>query len=452
MRPPPTCERWRCRGADAFVAARTATRRRARTGRALGRGEGPSRARGRAGAGTSRSRSTISAMRRSTAARISRARASAARARGQSCSPTTPSITDSLGWAYFRRGDVKRALPLLERAARAEPADATINEHLGDAYWSLGGATRPATLGARRRWSREGGEAARLAAKIADGPSGDESSPHRAKLNLALHVRARARGRLSRDRDAVRVRRQTATRARRAARCTASFTITGPFAAALTAEDDNLVTARRARRSTRCSARSPPLAIDARQASAGRVGHRRRLGGRRGDAARAGAAGAVSHRTMPGCSTAPTALGSDVPACLLGRTAVGRGGASSLREVDGTGRNADAAGQSRRRGVDRRRCSRGWDGVDRGAIVGRRRLGHDAQTAATTSRRPPAWWRRRSARCSICLTSRGRLARAHVGFGRDLLRAVRQHPARSRAAARVAAAQPDWWRLETALA
>ncbi len=49
-----------------------------------------------------------------------------------------PAITDSLGWAYYRRGDLARALPLLERAAKSDPGDPKINEHLGDAYWRLG--------------------------------------------------------------------------------------------------------------------------------------------------------------------------------------------------------------------------------------------------------------------------------------------------------------------------
>ena len=52
--------------------------------------------------------------------------------------PSDPAITDSLGWAYFKRGDTAKALPLLERAAKADPGDPRINEHLGDAYWQLG--------------------------------------------------------------------------------------------------------------------------------------------------------------------------------------------------------------------------------------------------------------------------------------------------------------------------
>ncbi|WP_174296846.1 tetratricopeptide repeat protein, partial [Sphingomonas bacterium] len=52
--------------------------------------------------------------------------------------PNDPSIEDSLAWAWFKRGDVARALPLLERAAVGEPANAVIAEHLGDAYWTVG--------------------------------------------------------------------------------------------------------------------------------------------------------------------------------------------------------------------------------------------------------------------------------------------------------------------------
>ncbi len=47
-------------------------------------------------------------------------------------------IADSLGWAYYRTGDLAKAVPTLEEAARQEPGDATINDHLGDAYWRVG--------------------------------------------------------------------------------------------------------------------------------------------------------------------------------------------------------------------------------------------------------------------------------------------------------------------------
>ena len=58
--------------------------------------------------------------------------------RASKLKPSDPVITDSLGWAYFKRGDTSKALPLLERAAKADPGDPKINEHLGDAYWQIG--------------------------------------------------------------------------------------------------------------------------------------------------------------------------------------------------------------------------------------------------------------------------------------------------------------------------
>jgi Flp pilus assembly protein TadD len=52
--------------------------------------------------------------------------------------PDDPAITDSLGWVYYLRGDVPKAIETLERAVAGEPSEPTINEHLGDAYWTAG--------------------------------------------------------------------------------------------------------------------------------------------------------------------------------------------------------------------------------------------------------------------------------------------------------------------------
>lgn len=87
--------------------------------------------------------------------------------RASKLAPEDASITDSLGWGYFKAGQVRRALPLVEQAAMAEPANSEINDHLGDIYWSLGRhyearyAWRAAALTAEER------EQADLAAKIA---------------------------------------------------------------------------------------------------------------------------------------------------------------------------------------------------------------------------------------------------------------------------------------------
>lgn len=80
--------------------------------------------------------------------------------------PDNAAIVDSLGWALFKRGRVDEAVPLLERAARAEPGDIEINEHLGDAYYSAG-----RRIEARFAWNAalvyaEGAVAERLRGKI----------------------------------------------------------------------------------------------------------------------------------------------------------------------------------------------------------------------------------------------------------------------------------------------
>lgn len=49
-------------------------------------------------------------------------------------SPGAGGVVDSLGWAYFRSGDLARADIFLEEAGRLEPADPEILSHLGDLY------------------------------------------------------------------------------------------------------------------------------------------------------------------------------------------------------------------------------------------------------------------------------------------------------------------------------
>ena len=83
--------------------------------------------------------------------------------------PDSAAITDSLGWALYKSGRVDEAIPVLERAARGEPADVEINEHLGDAYYSA--ARR---IDARFAWRAalthaEGEAAERLRGKIERG-------------------------------------------------------------------------------------------------------------------------------------------------------------------------------------------------------------------------------------------------------------------------------------------
>lgn len=64
-------------------------------------------------------------------------------------SPNSGAIIDSLGWAYFKVGDLEKAVENLERAVELEPSAADINDHLGDVYAAVG-----RSLEARYQWQR----------------------------------------------------------------------------------------------------------------------------------------------------------------------------------------------------------------------------------------------------------------------------------------------------------
>lgn len=59
-------------------------------------------------------------------------------AKASALRPDDVAITDSLGWAFYLRGEPEQSIPLLERAVAADPTEAAVGEHLGDAYWAAG--------------------------------------------------------------------------------------------------------------------------------------------------------------------------------------------------------------------------------------------------------------------------------------------------------------------------
>ena len=59
-------------------------------------------------------------------------------ARAHAAAPEDGNIQDSLGWAQYRQGQYETAVVTLEAAVEKEPANAEINDHLGDAYWKIG--------------------------------------------------------------------------------------------------------------------------------------------------------------------------------------------------------------------------------------------------------------------------------------------------------------------------
>jgi tetratricopeptide (TPR) repeat protein len=52
--------------------------------------------------------------------------------------PSDASITDSLGWALYKRGKLPEAIATLQKAAVGDPAQSEIGEHLGDALYTAG--------------------------------------------------------------------------------------------------------------------------------------------------------------------------------------------------------------------------------------------------------------------------------------------------------------------------
>ena len=63
--------------------------------------------------------------------------------------PNDGAIMDSLGWAYYHKGNYDKAVNLLERAAELMPNDTTVHRHLGDVYEKLG-----RTAEAKLQWQR----------------------------------------------------------------------------------------------------------------------------------------------------------------------------------------------------------------------------------------------------------------------------------------------------------
>ena len=52
-------------------------------------------------------------------------------------SKNDPYIIDSIGWAYYLKGDYVRAENLLRKAVKLMPSDPIVNDHYGDILWKL---------------------------------------------------------------------------------------------------------------------------------------------------------------------------------------------------------------------------------------------------------------------------------------------------------------------------
>lgn len=245
-----------------------------------------------------------------------------------------------------------------------------------------------------------------------------------AKINLALHVRAREADGYHRietifafceDGDLLTARDADAL----------SLDVTGPFAAALAGEPDNLVLT-----AARAIGVKAALTLDKRlPVAAG-------LGGGSADAA-------ALLRLFGGDEEIARRLGADVPACLLSRTARGEGRGDEIAPVSIAGLSgtpvllANPGLQLSTTAV-----FAGWDGIDRGPL-GDWEAGRNDLEAPAISLAPEI------ADVLSALAS-ARIARMS-GSGATCFGLYASEAARDAAAAEIAAAKPGWWLSQTRL-
>jgi len=271
-----------------------------------------------------------------------------------------------------------------------------------------------------------------------------ENAP--AKINLALHVRARRADGYHEletlfafvaDGDTVTL-----------APGPLSLTVIGPFSAGLSGEGDNLVLrAARAFAATFGVAESGAFTLDKHLPVASGIG------GGSADAAAALRALARANQVAlddPRLFEIAAALGSDVPACLLGRTALGRGRGEQLAPLDGPVGlpvllvNPGVA-------VSTAAVFKAWDGIDKGpmpdgdvlslALAGRNDLEAPARRLAPVIDHV------------LTLLAAGNPILARMsGSGATCFALYASMDDRTAAAARIRAAQTGWWCLETRLA
>jgi 4-diphosphocytidyl-2-C-methyl-D-erythritol kinase len=272
-----------------------------------------------------------------------------------------------------------------------------------------------------------------------------ETAP--AKINLALHVRARRDDgyheietlfAFLRDGDVLRL-----------APGPASFAIEGAFGDVLAAEGDNLVT-----RAAAAFARAFDVPNEGAFTLDKRLPVASGIGGGSADAAAALRALARRHGVAiddPRLFACADALGSDVPACLLGRSALGRGRGEQLEPLGGLTDmpvllvNPGVA-------VSTGAVFAAWDGVDRrpigeGDLLDRALLGRNDLEAPARSIAPVIG----EALALLRDTDGTRLVRMS-GSGATCFALYEDPDRRSAAATAIRRARPDWWCLESTLA
>ncbi|MGJ3649848.1 4-(cytidine 5'-diphospho)-2-C-methyl-D-erythritol kinase [Sphingomonas sp. GlSt437] len=268
-----------------------------------------------------------------------------------------------------------------------------------------------------------------------------------AKINLALHVRHRRPDgyheletlfAFLRDGDTIHVEPAPAP----------SFALTGPFAAVLAGEGDNLVT--RAAAAFRAA-----FAIEAHHAITldKRLPVASGIGGGSADAAATLRALARLHGVAldePRLFAIAEGLGADVPACLLGRSAIGTGKGEALTPVAGV-EDVPVLLVNPGVAVSTGAVFKAWDGVDRGPIPPGDLLAR--ALAGRNDLEPPARAIAPVIGEVVAMLSAGpgvKLARMS-GSGATCFALYETAADRAAAAADLRARHPDWWQLESTL-
>ncbi|MDQ2878944.1 MAG: 4-(cytidine 5'-diphospho)-2-C-methyl-D-erythritol kinase, partial [Pseudomonadota bacterium] len=142
-------------------------------------------------------------------------------------------------------------------------------------------------------------------------------------------------------------------------------------------------------------------------------------------------------------------IGSDVPACLFGRAALGKGRGEALEPIDGLS-GTFALLVNPGVAVSTARVFAGWDGMDRGPIA----EGHllDRALAGRNDLEPSA---RRLAPVvddvMAALDATAPVLARMSGSGATCFGLYASAEVSARAAAAVGSAHPDWWCVETLL-
>jgi 4-diphosphocytidyl-2-C-methyl-D-erythritol kinase len=266
-----------------------------------------------------------------------------------------------------------------------------------------------------------------------------------AKINLALHVRRReADGyhaietlfAFCQDGDRLTLEEEPGLR------------LTGPFAAALDGQGDNLVTRAAAAFADRFGGERFGFTLDKRLPIAAGIG---------GGSADAAAALRLlcGARGMPSDTAEVIALaaelGADVPACLVARPVRGTARGDVLTAADGVPAGMPVLLVNPREPLLTADVFRTWDGVDRGALAG-----GDAVAAAISGRNDLELPARTlcpaiSTVLDVLAAQEGVALARMSGSGATCFALFDGAAARDRAAHAIGAAHPAWWLLPTRL-